>query len=345
MLWVQPSISPHCNRPVYWRHCGCSYAVCGCCLCGLVCAREQSTVKMSIKTGNGWCKYWSTKGQPLIFVAAQEQEFDALIPSSNGLSKSLTGVVFKPTLAKMLSQKHQMCNHFTISPTTAIWPEQPQLVWASCIWTTDLAFLHFGLSIQTIDRVIQQKISQFIQTVDRVYPILSRVLARWSHLCTATTTAVESGSQSLSLPLIVPNKTEVLVEQWPGTLVHHYLQQSWPYHVNLFKKALVSIVTCKREGKGIVENWERSGGESSLRGVDGGICVSDALDLLTGMLQHSSHFSAVTVQECGVSKVWSDFQHGLFTPSILHTQLKGMNKTRTGNQGGWRALTIWNAYQ
>ena len=60
--------------------------------------------------------------------------------------------------------------------------------------------------------------------------------------------------------------------------------------------------TCKREGKGIVENWERSRSESGLGGVEGGVCVSDALDLLTGTLRHGFHFSAVTIQECGVSK-------------------------------------------
>ena len=30
--------------------------------------------------------------------------------------------------------------------------------------------------------------------------------------------------------------------------------------------------TCKRGGKGIVENWERSGSESGLGGVDGRLC-------------------------------------------------------------------------
>ena len=119
----------------------------------------------------------STEGQPLIFVTAQE-EFDASMPSLNGLSKLLTGAVFEPTSAKMLSQKHQMSNHFTIGPTTAIRREQSRLIWASCIRTTDLAFLHFSPSIRTIDRVIRPKISRFIQTVDRVYPILSGVLYR-----------------------------------------------------------------------------------------------------------------------------------------------------------------------
>ena len=119
----------------------------------------------------------STEGQPLIFVTAQE-EFDASMPSLNGLSKLLTGAVFEPTLAKMLSQKHQTSNHFTIGPTTAIRREQSRLIWASCIRTTDLAFLRFGPSIRTIDRVIRPKISQFIRTVDRVYPILSGVLYR-----------------------------------------------------------------------------------------------------------------------------------------------------------------------
>ena len=99
----------------------------------------------------------STEGQPLIFVTAQEQEFDASMPSSNGLSKSLTDVVFEPTSTKMLSQKHQTHNHFTIGSTTAIRPEQPRLIWASCIRTTDLAFLRFGPSIRTIDRVIRPK--------------------------------------------------------------------------------------------------------------------------------------------------------------------------------------------
>ena len=119
----------------------------------------------------------STEGQPLIFVTAQE-EFDASMPSLNGLSKLLTSAVFEPTSAKMLSQKHQTSNHFTIGPTTAIRREQSRLIWASCIRTTDLAFLRFGPSIRTIDRVIQPKISRFIRTVDRVYPILSGVLYR-----------------------------------------------------------------------------------------------------------------------------------------------------------------------
>ena len=91
--------------------------------------------------------------------------------------------------------------------------------------------------------------------------------------------------------------------------------------------------TFKREGKGIVENWERSGSESGLGGVDGGICVSDALDLLAGTLWRGSHFSAVTVQEYGVSRAWSDFQRGPFTPSILRAQLEGTNKDGNGESG------------
>ena len=35
------------------------------------------------------------------------------------------------------------------------------------------------------------------------------------------------------------------------------------------------------------------------------VCVSDALNLLTGTLRRGSHFSAVTIQECGVSEAWS----------------------------------------
>ena len=85
--------------------------------------------------------------------------------------------------------------------------------------------------------------------------------------------------------------------------------------------------------RGIVENWSRSGSESGLGGVDGGICVSDALDLLAGTLWRGSHFSAVTVQECGVSRAWSDFQRGPFTPSILRAQLEGMNKDGSGESG------------
>ena len=120
----------------------------------------------------------STEGQPLIFATAQEQEFDASMPSSNGLSKSLTGVVFEPTSVKMLGQKHQTRNYFTIGPATAVRPEQPRLIWACCIRTTDLAFFRLGPSIRTIDRVIRPKISRFIRTVDRVYPILSGVLLK-----------------------------------------------------------------------------------------------------------------------------------------------------------------------
>ena len=61
------------------------------------------------------------------------------------------------------------------------------------------------------------------------------------YLRTATEVTVESGSLPLPLPLTVPNKAEVLVEQRPGTLAHRYSRQSRPYHVNLFKKALVSL--------------------------------------------------------------------------------------------------------
>ena len=91
--------------------------------------------------------------------------------------------------------------------------------------------------------------------------------------------------------------------------------------------------TCKREGKGIVENWKWSESESGLGGADGGICVSVALDLPAGTLRRGSHFSAVIVQECGVSKAWSDFQRGPFTPSILRAQLEGTNKDGNGESG------------
>ena len=60
------------------------------------------------------------------------------------------------------------------------------------------------------------------------------------------------------------------------------------------------------------------------------VCVSDALDLLTGTLRRSSHFSAVIVRECGVCKAWSEFQRGPFTPSILRAQLEGTNKDGKG---------------
>ena len=58
------------------------------------------------------------------------------------------------------------------------------------------------------------------------------------------TVAVESGSLSLPLPLTAPNKAEVLVEQRLGTLAHRSSLKLRPYHVNLFKKALVSILLC-----------------------------------------------------------------------------------------------------
>ena len=96
----------------------------------------------------------------------------------------------------------------------------------------------------------------------------------------------------------------------------------------------IERVHARGEARGIVENWERSGSESGLGGVDGGVCVSGALDLLTGMVRRSSHFSAVTVQECGVSKAWSDFQRGPFTPSMLRAQLEGTNKDGNG-ESGW----------
>ena len=37
--------------------------------------------------------------------------------------------------------------------------------------------------------------------------------------------------------------------------------------------------------RGIVENWERSGSESGLGGVNSGVCISVAPDLLTGTLR------------------------------------------------------------
>ena len=49
---------------------------------------------------------------------------------------------------------------------------------------------------------------------------------------------------------------------------------------------------------------------------------------------HGFLFSAITVQECGVNKAWSDFQRGPFTPSILRTQLEGTNKDGNG-ESGW----------
>ena len=63
------------------------------------------------------------------------------------------------------------------------------------------------------------------------------------------------------------------------------------------------------------------------------VCVSDALDLLTGTLRRGSHFSAVTVQECGVSKAWSDFQREPFAPSILCAQLEGTSKDEAWGSG------------
>ena len=63
------------------------------------------------------------------------------------------------------------------------------------------------------------------------------------------------------------------------------------------------------------------------------VCVSDALDLLIGTLRRGFLFSAVTVQECGVSKAWSDFQREPFTPSILRAQLEGTNKDGNGESG------------
>ena len=95
----------------------------------------------------------------------------------------------------------------------------------------------------------------------------------------------------------------------------------------------IERVHARGKARGIVENWERSGSKSGLGGVDSGVCVSVALDLLTGTLRRSSHFSAVIAQECGVSKAWSDFQRGPFTPSILRAQLEGTNKDGNGESG------------
>ena len=102
----------------------------------------------------------------------------------------------------------------------------------------------------------------------------------------------------------------------------------------------IERVHARGKARGIVENWERSGSESGLGEVDGGVCVPDALDLLTGTLWRGSHFSAVTVQECGVNKAWSNFRRGPFTPSILCTQLEGTSKDEDGDLDGWRVLTI-----
>ena len=112
----------------------------------------------------------------------------------------------------------------------------------------------------------------------------------------------------------------------------NYLHQTWGrYHTQVERN--IERAHARGKARGIVENWERSRSESSLGGADGGVCVSDALDLLTGTLRGGSHFSAVTVQECGVSKAWSDFQRGSFTPSILCAQLEGTNKNGNGESG------------
>ena len=110
------------------------------------------------------------------------------------------------------------------------------------------------------------------------------------------------------------------------------LRQTWGrYHAQVERN--IERAHARGKARGIVENWERGESESGLGGVDGGVCVSDALDLLTGTLRGGSHFSAVTVQECGVSKAWSDFQRGPFTPSILCAQLEGTNKNGKGESG------------
>ena len=112
----------------------------------------------------------------------------------------------------------------------------------------------------------------------------------------------------------------------------NYLRQTWGrYHAQVERN--IERAHARGKAGGIVENWERSGSESGLGGVDGGVCVSDALDLLAGTLWRGSHFSAVTVQECGISRAWSDFQRGPFTPSMLRAQLEGTNKDGKGESG------------
>ena len=109
----------------------------------------------------------------------------------------------------------------------------------------------------------------------------------------------------------------------------NYSHQTWGrYHAQVERN--IERAHARGKARGVVENLERSGSESGLGGVDSGVCVSDALDLLTGTLRRGSHFSAVTVQECGVSKAWSDFQSGLFTPSIPRAQLEETNKDGNG---------------
>ena len=44
-------------------------------------------------------------------------------------------------------------------------------------------------------------------------------------------------------------------------------------------------------------------------------------------------FSAITVEECGVSNAWSDLQHAPFVPSILCTQLEETSKDGNGESG------------
>ena len=83
------------------------------------------------------------------------------------------------------------------------------------------------------------------------------------------------------------------------------LRQTWGrYHAQVERN--IERAHARRKARGIVENWERSGSEVSLGGVNSGICISDQSSV----------------------------------PSS-----RGRTRTRTGNLGGWRALTIWNAYQ
>ena len=112
----------------------------------------------------------------------------------------------------------------------------------------------------------------------------------------------------------------------------NYSHQTWGrYHAQVERN--IERAHARGKAKGVVENLERSGSESGLGGVDSGVCVSDPLDLLTGTLRRGSHFSAITVEECGVSNAWSDLQHAPFVPSILCTQLEETSKDGNGESG------------
>ena len=85
----------------------------------------------------------------------------------------------------------------------------------------------------------------------------------------ATSPSPRSTLQTLRVCTLMPRKN---------------LRQTWGrYHAHVERN--IERAHARGKARGIVENWERGGSEGSLGGVNSGVCISVALDLLTGTLR------------------------------------------------------------